>query len=299
MELQQLRYVVAVAELSSFTRAAEKCLVAQPSLSQQIIKLERELRQPLFERLGRVVRLTDAGRALYGQAVSILAAIDKVQQQVAAPAPGSGSISVGAIPTIAPYLLPPLLQRFARQYPRATVALQENVTALTVKGCLEGELDIGVIASVPDSDLLHSEALFTEELVLALPARHALLKKRHLRLEDLASESFVLMNEAHCLGEQIMSFCRQRDCLPVVRCRSTQLLTVQELVALGHGISLVPAMARYRQGRRRCLYRSLAEPRPTRTIRMVWHRHRYQPPLVQAFIQALREHKPQGEIAKP
>src|ERR1700730_15018900 len=106
MEIHQLRYFVAVADLGSFTRAAEKCLVAQQSLSQQIIKLERELRQPLLERLGRTVRLTEAGRALYTQAVSVLAAVDDIRERVtAASAPGSGTVNVGAIPTIAPYLL--------------------------------------------------------------------------------------------------------------------------------------------------------------------------------------------------
>src|SRR3954453_4750836 len=109
MELHQLRYFVAVAELESFTRAAERCLVAQPSLSQQIIKLEKELGQPLFERLGRCVRLTEAGRTLYEQAVPILAAVAEAKRRVAdASTEPGGAVSVGAIPTIAPYLLPAL-----------------------------------------------------------------------------------------------------------------------------------------------------------------------------------------------
>jgi LysR family transcriptional regulator, hydrogen peroxide-inducible genes activator len=297
MELHQLRYFVAVADLGNFTRAAEKCLVAQPSLSQQIIKLERELRQPLFERLGRSIRLTEAGRALYTEAVPILAALDDVHQRVtAATAPGLGSVNIGAIPTVAPYLLPPLLHKFTRRFPQATLALQENLTELTVKACLEGELDVGIIASTVDSDLLHIETLFTEELLLTMPSKHPLLRKREVKLEDVAGEPFVLVNEIHCLGEQIMAFCKQRDCLPAVRCRSTQLLTVQELVALGHGISLMPAMAHSMDRGRRCRSRSLADPKPTRTIRMVWHRHRYQPTLVKAFIQALRESPPPNII---
>src|SRR5947209_17910672 len=105
MELQQLRYLVAVAELKSFTKAAERCDVAQPSLSQQIGKLEKELGQPLFERLGRTIRLTDAGRTLYDQAVSILASVEEAKRQVVdtADEPG-GAVAVGVIPTIAPYL---------------------------------------------------------------------------------------------------------------------------------------------------------------------------------------------------
>jgi LysR family transcriptional regulator, hydrogen peroxide-inducible genes activator len=290
MEIHQLRYFVAVADLGSFTRAAEKCLVAQPSLSQQVIKLERELRQPLFERLGRTVRLTEAGRALYAQAVGVLAAVDDIRERVtAATAPGSGTINVGAIPTIAPYLLPPLLRSYRKRFPRANLALHENLTEFTVRGCLEGEFDVGVIASLPESDLLHSEPLFDEELLLALPAKHPLVKKRTITLEDVAGEPFVLMNEIHCLGEQIMGFCKQQGCLPAIRCRSAQLLTIQELVALGHGVSLIPAMSRAMDRGRRCEYRSLADPKPTRTIRLIWHKDRYQSPLVKAFIETLRQ----------
>ena len=269
MELHQLRYFVAVADLGSFTRAAEKCFVAQPSLSQQIIKLERELRQPLFERLGRTVRLTEAGRALYAQAVTVLGTVDDIRERVtAATDPGHGTVNVGAIPTIAPYLLPPLLKNFSKRFPKATVALHENLTEFTVRGCLEGELDVGVIASPVDNDLLHAEALFAEELLLALPPKHPLLKKRRLTLEDIAGEPFVLMNEIHCLGEQVMGFCKQQGCLLVVRCRSAQLLTVQELVALGHGISLVPAMARDMDRGRRCEY--TVSPTRSQPARFAW-----------------------------
>jgi LysR family hydrogen peroxide-inducible transcriptional activator len=289
MELHQLRYFVAVADHGSFTRAAARCLVAQPSLSQQIIKLERELRQPLFERLGRAVRLTEAGRALYAQAVPVLAALEDMRQRVAAIDPGLGTVSVGAIPTVAPYLLPSVLHRFARRFPRATIALQENLTEFVVKGCLEGELDVGIVASAVHSDLLDTEPLFTEELLLALPPRHRLLKKRDIALDDIAGEPFVLIHETHCLGDQVIAFCKQRECVPVVRCRSSQLLTVQELVALGHGVSLIPAMARTKDRGRQCRCRRLAEPRPTRTIRLIWHRHRYRPALVGEFVQALRE----------
>ncbi|HZZ71888.1 MAG TPA: LysR substrate-binding domain-containing protein [Pirellulales bacterium] len=293
MELHQLRYFVAVAELSSFTRAAEKCLVAQPSLSQQIIKLEKELRQPLFERLGRTIRLTDAGRILYSQAVAILGSIDEVRTRILGPHDlPRGPVRVGAIPTIAPYLLPPLLRAFGRQHPGGSVVLQENLTDFTIRGCLEGELDLGIIATPLKNEHLLSEPLFTEELLLALPPRHPLTKKRTLSLEKVAGEPFVLMDEVHCLGEQIVGFCSQQGCLPIVHCRSVQLLTIQELVASGHGVSLIPAMARTLDRGRRCEYRSLDAPRPTRTIRLIWHKDRYQSSLVKAFVELLRASAP-------
>jgi len=289
MELHQLRYFVEVAKLLSFTRAAGKCHVSQPSLSQQIIKLERELGQPLFERLGRNVRMTDAGLALYARAESILASVDEIRDRVKASAdPHRGRVNVGAIPTVAPYLLPPLLRDFSKRYPLATVALDENLTDLVVRGCLEGNLDVGVIASSVANDLLRSEILLTEELLLALPPKHAFVTKRSISWDDLTGEPFVLMSELHCLGEQVDRFCKQQDCLPAISGQSVQLLTIQELVALGHGVSLIPAMARRMDRGRRCEYRSLAAPAPTRTIQMAWHKDRYQSPIVKEFIQALR-----------
>lgn len=290
MELHQLRYFAAVADLGSFTKAAERCDVAQPSLSQQIIKLERELRQPLFERLGRSIRLTEAGRTLYSHAVEVLRSVDEIRDRVAAATdPEAATVNIGAIPTIAPYLLPPLLRAFARRRPRATVTLQENLTDFTIRGCLEGDLDVGVIASDPQHELLDGTALFTEELLLAMPRRHRLSRKRRITWDQIAEEPFVLMNEMHCLGEQIVGFCKQQGGLPPVRCRSVQLLTIQELVSQGYGVSLVPAMAREMDRGRKCEYRSLADPRPTRTIRLIWHKHRYRSPPAEEFVCLAKE----------
>ena len=293
MELHQLRYFVAVAEVGSFTKAAQRCDVAQPSLSQQIIKLEKELRHPLFERLGRTIRLTTAAGALYQHGLGVLKGAHEIRDRVtAATDPQRGTVSAGAIPTIAPYLLPPLLKSFARKFPKSTVSLNENLTDGVIQACLAGEVDVGVIASPVASDLLHSERLFAEPLLLAMPPNHRLVKKRSVSLEDLEEEPFVLMSELHCLGDQIVGYCRQRGYAPVVRCQGVQLLTIQELVAQGHGVSLIPAMAHEMDRGRRCEYRSLAEPSPSRTIHLIWHKDRYQSPMVKEFIRTLRAAAP-------
>jgi LysR family hydrogen peroxide-inducible transcriptional activator len=287
MELHQLRYFVAVAELGNFTRAAEKCFVAQPSLSQQIIKLEQELGGALFDRSGRKVRLTDAGRRLYSRAVEILDAVDGAKRQMTE-ATDVGQVVVGAIPTIAPYLLPALLQQFLQQFPKAEVTVYENLTEYTIKACLEGEVDVGLLALPIDEDQLAVEPLFTEELLLAMKSDHPLTHKRQVSMKDIAHERFVLLSEAHCLGEQIVSFCRQKSCLPVVSCHSAQLLTVQELVGLGHGVSLIPQMAVDADKSNGRAYRSLSGERPKRTIAMIWRQRRPQSPLVRQFIDLLR-----------
>lgn len=289
MELQQLRYFVSVAELGNFTRAAERCLVSQPSLSQQIIKLEKELGRQLLERLGRRVRLTDAGRLLYDRASMILGEIDDVKREVTEEFDsGKGRVSIGAIPTVAPYLIPPVLKKFASQCPDAEVTIRENLTRVTIADCQSGELDIGVLALPIEEDHLAVEPLFEEELLVSVHAKRPLAKKRKITLDDIVKEPFILLSETHCLGEQIVRFCQQQDCHPKVVCESSQLLTAQQLVALDYGVSLIPEMAAALDRSKQRIYRSLSGRQPKRTLAMIWHKHRYQSPNVKRFIDTLK-----------
>ncbi len=291
MEIHQLQYFVAVAEMGNFTRAAEKCLVAQPSLSQQIIKLEKELGHPLIERLNRGIRLTDAGRIFYDKACHILDSVEEAKREITDERDEhAGRITVGAIPTIAPYLLPAVLKKFSTRFPKAEVVLRENFTEFTIKGCLEGDLDIGILALPIKQDHLVVTPLFTEELLLAMNAKHPFAKKKRITMKDVSEEPFILLNETHCLGEQVLSFCKQRDCLPRVACESSQLLTAQEMVAMNHGISLIPEMAASVDSSKKRIYRSIAGVKPTRTIAMAWHKHRYQSQLVKNFIDELQNY---------
>jgi LysR family hydrogen peroxide-inducible transcriptional activator len=297
MELQQLRYFVAVAQLANFTRAAQKCFVAQPSLSQQIIKLEREFGGPLFDRTSRKVRLTDRGRVLFDRAIEILAAVDGTKRAMTEDA-DAGQITVGAIPTIAPYLLPPLLKRFLRDHPKTEVTVSENLTEYTIQACLEGDVDVGVLALPVAEEQLAVEPLLTEELLLATTVGHPLVAKRTVTMQDVSKERFVLLSETHCLGQQVLSFCKDQSCHPAVSCRSAQLLTVQELVALGHGVSLIPQMAVSADRSQQTKYRSLSGEKPTRTIAMIWRKNRYHSPAVERFIGALRDFASNGHSAK-
>lgn len=293
MELHQLRYFTAVAELGSFTQAAERCFVSQPSLSQQIIKLERSLGQPLLERLGRRVRLTTAGQAFYERAVRILRAVEEAQTCLDEATRGAhGEVVVGAILTVAPYLLPGMVRRFRRQRPQSRLLLREDYTAGVLRDVLSGDVDVGLLALPVDDPRLIVEPILTEELWLALPAGHPLLKRKQLSMQDVANESFVLLDEIHCLGEQIVSFCRRHACLPAVACKAAQLLTVQKMVAEGQGISLIPQMAAASGPRPLVAYRSLGEDAPRRTIAAVWHRDRYHSPVVGEFLKFLATEAP-------
>ncbi len=284
MELHQLRYFAKVAELANFTRAAEACAVSQPALSQQIAKLEKELGQPLFDRGARTVRLTPAGLELRQRAEDILRRIDDAARAIA-DAPDAGTLRVGAIPTIAPYLLPGMLGPFLAARPQARVELVEQPTAVLLRKLADGELDLAVLALPIPPEGIDAAPLLDEELLALLPAAHPLAKKKRVTLPDLAAEPFVLLDEAHCLTGAALSFCgRPRAALATAALH--QLATVQELVRLGLGVSLLPAMAcrRLPEG---VVARPIGPAPPTRRLALARHAERFRTRLSEAFAAEL------------
>jgi LysR family hydrogen peroxide-inducible transcriptional activator len=290
MELHQLRYFVAVAQVGNFSRAAERCHVSQPSLSQQILKLERRLGQPLFSRLGRRAVLTDAGRMLLDRAMAILATVDDAERRLrAGDQIHTGRLAIGAIPTIAPYLLPPTLQSFVNRCPHVELIVREDVTNHLVSAVVEGELDLALVALPIADEHLQAEQLFSEPLLLALPPGHELTRRRRVAIKDLVGERFILLGEMHCLGEQVLNFCRAHECQPQIACRSAQIATIQSLIALGQGISILPDMARTADRTGKLVYRALAGDGPRRTVAVICHRHYYHSPLAEEFLAGLRQ----------
>lgn len=287
MDVDQLRYFLRVAERQSFTRAAEELGVSQPALSRSIQKLEEELGRPVFERRTRSVCLTDAGTLLQARAQQALAILEDAKAEITDDGQ-SGRVRVGAIPTIAPYFLPEVLRRFSREYPKATLIVQENTTDALLKSCTQGEIDLAVLALPVPAKYLEVEELFEEELLLVLPPDHPLVGRERIRLCDVEPYPFVLLDEAHCLSDNIVSFCRQRSFHPVAVERTSQLAMVQELVSLSHGVSMIPAMARRCDQSDRRVYRSLAGRKPTRTVAAVWNPYRFQNRLLKAFREHLR-----------
>lgn len=275
MELHQLRYLVAVARSGNFSRAAEQCHVAQPSLSQQIQKLEAELGERLFDRLPRRAKLTDSGVAFLPRAERILAEVDDARREVReAKELIRGAVTVGVLPTIAPYFLPRVIAAFSQAFPGVEVVVQEDTTERLLKLGGACELDLAVVSLPIGDNRFSKETLFTEELLLAMPAGHRLATKRKVRLVDLETEKFILMKEGHCLGDQVLTFCGRRDFHPQVSCRSAQIETVQALVQAGLGISLVPKMAVNAGRLAGPVYRSLDDPRPTRAVAVMWPKQR-------------------------
>lgn len=271
MELHQLRYLVAVARTGNFSRAAAQCHVSQPSLSQQIQKLEDELGERLFDRLKTTARLTAAGETLRARALRILAEVDAARREAAeSRALARGRIALGILPTIAPYLLPRVLPAFHTAHPGLEIVVQEDTTAQLLGLVAACELDLAVASLPLRDDRFHAEPLFSEDLRLALPPDHPLIGRRTLRAADLAGERFILMKEGHCLGDQVLDFCSRRDLHPGIRCRSTQIETIRTLVDAGMGISLIPAMACPTEPALQSRYRRLAAPSPRRTVVACW-----------------------------
>ena len=275
MEMQQLRYVVAVARTANISRAAELCHVSQPSLSQQIKKLEDELGERLFDRLKRQVKLTSHGETFLGRAIRILEEVDAVKREATdARDLLRGTLTIGVLPTIAPYLLPEVMAQFTEKYPGVEIVVQEDTTARLLKFALDYEIDFALASHPIQNERLEIKGLFSEELLLALPPGHRLTRKRTVAVADLEDEQFIVMKEGHCLGEQVLGFCDRRDVKPRISFRSSQLETVQAFVASGLGISLIPAMATQSKRENLPEYRSLQSPRPERKIVVAWPKQR-------------------------
>jgi LysR family hydrogen peroxide-inducible transcriptional activator len=199
-------------------------------------------------------------------------------------------VRIGAIPTIAPYFLPSLLARFGREFPEASALVDEDTTDKLLKKLSDGVVDVAFLARPLEARYLDVVDLFEEELFLLLSAGHPLVERKQVRLADIEALPFILLGEAHCLTDNIVTFCRQRSFHPMSVERTSQLATVQELVALGHGVSLVPRMARMVDSDPRRVYRSLAGTRPTRTVAMAFNPYRFQSRLLEGFKSLARKH---------
>lgn len=251
MEIRQLEYFIAVADAGSITKAAGRCGVAQPSLSQQIQSLERSVGGPLLDRLGRGVALTDAGRAFLPRARRILAEVRDALAHVGDDVEeGVGEFRVGAIPTMAPYVLPRAIAALRAEFPRASLSVREDLTERLVQAVVDGELDCAVASSPVDHQHVEVEVVGAEPMLVVVPAAHALAGEHDVPLASLRDVPTVTLHEVHCLGRQIAGFCAAKRLGTSVVCRTTQIGTALGFVSLGMGVSIVPRMAaRGDQGR--------------------------------------------------
>jgi LysR family hydrogen peroxide-inducible transcriptional activator len=244
MEIHQLRYFCAVARVGSFTRAADELGIAQPSLSQQIRALEKKVGVPLFERLGRGLRLTVGGEALREAALNILRQVAVAENSLAALSEGvRGRLRVGVLPTILPYWIAPRIAEFREQFPDVELQLIEDLTPRLIEQLQSGDLDVAVaILPVKNPDIVCSE-LFREPLLLAVAKEHPLAGKSAVGLNELGDERLLLLKEGHCLRDDVLTACKRAKSEFVCIFESNHLESLFQLVKSGFGLTLVPEMA--------------------------------------------------------
>ena len=287
MELHQLRYFCAVAETGSFSRAAEQSHVAQPSLSQQILKLEDELGARLFDRLGRSIRLTDVGKTFLPRARAVLRELEAAKGDVVERKDSvGGAICVGVIPTVAPYFLPPHLTFLTREFPQARLTVVEEITPVLLERLRAGTVDVAILALPIRGHEFDAFPLLTERLYAALPKKHALAQRRSLSLKDLREEPFLLLRDGHCFRDTAVAACDRARLNPQIIFESGQFSSILSMVGTGMGVSIVPEMAIEKNGQ--CRYVPLADDEAARTIGAVVLRGRSLTRLHQAFLANLR-----------
>jgi LysR family transcriptional regulator, hydrogen peroxide-inducible genes activator len=277
MTLQELRYLVALADEGHFARAAERCHVGQPTLSTQLKKLEEFLGVALFERSKRRVIPTPLGEAAVAQARIVLEEAAKLRQLAyRGQNPMAGPLRLGIIPTLGPYLLPHLLPIIHRTYPELRLLLREDLTRNLLARLRAGKLDLCVVALPIHNGGLEVAPLFEETFVVALPVDHPLTAQSHVRHQDLLAHDVLLLEEGHCLREQALDICGTTRSAAGEEFKATSLETLRQMVAAGAGCTLLPTLAAASGSdmstKMMIETRPFTEPSPRRTVGLVWRR---------------------------
>ncbi len=275
MNLRAFHYLVTLADVRHFSKAAELCYVSQPTLSTQIRKLEEELDVQLVERSPRKVMLTEVGEEVVERARTMLAEADSIKAIARrSKDPHSGTLRIGIFPTLAPYFLPHVVPEIRRQFPRLTLRLFEEKTEDVITMLRQGRLDAGLLALPVDDDQLTARSLFEEPFVLAVPEAHALGTKKTITLEDLENQELLLLEDGHCLREQALEVCQLSGAHEKLDFHATSMETLRQMVAAGTGITLMPVMAVKPPVAHtdNLVTRPFRQPGPKRTIALVWRK---------------------------
>ena len=272
--LRQLQYIIAVAEMMSFRRAAERCNVSQPSLSAQVAEIESALGVPLFERDRRGVLVTAAGQELIGRARRVLMEADDLAETAHRFVdPLAGTLRIGVIPTIAPYFLPQVVPALRKAYPHLTFVWVEDKTDTLVRSINHGQLDGALLALEANIGDLEHEAISVDPFVLATPKDHPLSRdSKPLTKNRLRGECVLLLDDGHCFRDQVLEYCSGSK-VEELGFRATSLPTLAQMVSSGTGITLLPSIAVATEAQRfQLVIRSFARPAPFRTIVVAWRR---------------------------
>jgi LysR family hydrogen peroxide-inducible transcriptional activator len=271
LSLRQLQYVVAVADTLGFHKAAARCHVSQPTLSAQVQQLESVLGLQIFERDRRRVLVTAAGADVVARARRVLLEVDDLLSAASRlQEPFVGTLRVGVIPTVAPYLLPEVMPRVGAKYPKLALIFREAKTAEIVRDLAAGSLDAGLLALESElGDCAHAP-IARDPFVAALPKGHPLASKKRLELSDLKGEDVLLLDEGHCFRDQAAALCTKARAAETPF-RATSLATLAQMVSSGAGVTLLPSIAVPVENRRGQLeIRPFGKPAPGRTLALIW-----------------------------
>jgi len=271
MNFRDLEYLIALEELKHFRKAADKCFVSQPTLSGQIRKLEDELNVQLMERSSRKVIFTSAGLDIVAKAKTILLEAKSLKEIAKSyNEPMQGTLHIGLIPTVAPYLLPLIIPIIKETFPDLELYLHENQTHILLKQLEEGELDCLMLALLPGMEQFKRLDLYEEPLELALSDKHAWATQHSVDLHELSGEHVLMLADGHCLRDQALGFCFTAGAVEDGSFKATSLETLRHMISAENGLTLLPQLAiplnRHQSGVKYIPFKS---PIPSRTITLL------------------------------
>jgi LysR family transcriptional regulator, cyn operon transcriptional activator len=288
MELRQLRYFVAIADAGTMARAAGAVFVTQSTLSHQLAQLEKDVGDMLFERVGRSLRLSDAGRQLLGYARSILALVEESKQAVQqVRALATGSLRVGVIHSMVTSLVPLVAAGFVRQHPGVKLQMIE-LSAIEIEAqVVAGSLDLGVAFFPPTSDAVLGEHLFDDTLALALPAKHPLAAARRVRFAQLADVPLAMLSQKYQTRRLVDSYFQQAGVSPKVVVEMDSVDALHRIVEQGVAAAFLPARTTRPLARVRLV--QVTDPRPIRAAGLIWRRNGYRSAAARVFVEELNK----------
>src|SRR3954447_25999322 len=294
MTLTELRYIVAVARERHFGRAAEACFVSQPTLSVAVKKLEEELGVTLFERGPSEVTVTPSGAGIVEQAQRVLEEAARIRELAAAGRdPLAGTLRLGAIYTIGPYLLPKLIPLLRKNAPSMQVLIQENFTHRLAESLKSGEVDVILIALPFSEPAIEMRVVYDEPFMVAVPKDHPWEGRKRVTSDELTKESLLLLGEGHCFRDQVLEIChtvRTKERSPLAKTvEGGSLETIRQMVAGGVGVTVLPATSVSGPAAPGDLIRVLpfAKPAPPRRVGLAWRKSFPRPEAIEALRKAI------------
>jgi LysR family hydrogen peroxide-inducible transcriptional activator len=291
MELRQLQYAIQIAIERNFSRAAEKLHIAQPSLSQQLSKLEKEIGVLLFQRSTNSVELTHAGALFVEKSQKILDMVEQLKKEMEDISQmKKGRLVVGSMPITGSTILPFVVPVFQAAYPDIEISLVEETSSNLETLTMNGQTDISLLSLPLREDSLVYETLLEEEIVLAVPPQHPLAaSKEPIRIDQLEKEAFIALKKGQGFRKLTLDLCQKAGIIPNIVFESSNMETVQSLVAAGMGIAFVPYLISKRSFSELSPVHLTLEGRPARTLVIAYRKGRYISKAAEAFVSTMKE----------